>query len=50
MKTRKERKTLKRESSQVKRGLTKKQSMRETKREKGEQLFIFEGLCFEYGV
>ena len=50
MKTRKERKTLKRERSQVKRGMMRKQSNQETKRDKGEYLYTIEGLCFEFGV
>jgi len=50
MKTRKERKTLKRERSQVKRGVMKKQSIQETKRDRGEHFYTIEGLCFEFGV
>lgn len=50
MKTRKERKTHKRERSQVKRGVMKKQSIQETKRDRGEHFFTIEGLCFEFGV
>jgi len=50
MKTRKERKTLKRERSQVKRGLMKKRSLQETERDRGGRFFTIEGLCFEFGV
>ena len=50
MKTKKVRKTLKRERSQVKRGLMKKQSIQETKRGSGEHFYTIEGLCFEFGV
>lgn len=50
MKTRKERKTPERERSQVKRGLTKKQSVQETKQDRGEHFYTIEGLCFEFGV
>jgi hypothetical protein len=50
MKTRKERKTLKRERSQVKRGLMRKQSTPETKRGSGEHFHTFEGLYLEFGV
>ena len=50
MKTRKERKTHKRQRSQVKRGVMKKQSIQETKRDRGEHFYTIEGLCFEFGV
>ena len=50
MKTRKEQKTLKRERSQVKRSLMKKQSTQETKRGKGEHFYTFEGLGLEFGI
>jgi len=50
MKTRKERKTHKRERSQVKRGVMKKQSIQETKRDRGEHFYTIEGLCFGFGV
>jgi|GEM_PF-3164644 len=50
MKTRKERKTLKRERSQVKRGQMKKRSVQETKQDRDEHFYTIEGLCFEFGV
>jgi len=54
MKTRKEQKTLKRESlqSRVKHGLslTKKKSIQETRPERSEQFYVLEGICFESGV
>ena len=50
MKRRKEQKTLKRERLQIKRGLTKKRSIQETKRERDEHFYTIEGLCFEFGV
>lgn len=50
MKTKKERKTLKRERSQVKRSPMKKHSIQETKRDRGEHFYSIEGLFFEFGV